>query len=246
MPKIAEFIIVLVVSFSVCLTLMALFFFILINKYRRNLEKKQKEAINNLIIGQDNERQRLARDLHDEIGPQLSSIVMMIGSIKTDNSENTELVADIRNTVKASLQDVRRISHDLMSQALVKYGLVEGVNEMVQRRRDSHLKINFQTNSTGMEYSDHIKSHLFKITQELLYNTDKHSKATEVSIILTLNHTSQSLVYIYKDNGIGNPMFNDAEAGIGLKNIKTRVSLMNGTIEIDMKSGFTAIIELNY
>lgn len=246
MPKIAEFIIVLVVSFSVCLTLMALFFFILINKYRRNLEKKQKEAINNLLIGQDNERQRLARDLHDEIGPQLSSIVMMIGSIKIDNPENAELVADIRNTIKASLQDVRRISHDLMSQSLVKYGLVEGINEMIQRRKTSQLKIHFQTNSSGMEYSDHIKSHLFKITQELLYNTDKHSQATEVTIVLTLNHGTQNLVYTYNDNGIGNPMFKDSEAGIGLKNIKTRVGLMNGTIDIDMKNGFTTMIKLNY
>lgn len=246
MPKIAEFIIVLVVSFSVCLTLMAFFFFVLIDKYRRNLEKKQKEALNNLSIGQDNERQRLARDLHDEIGPKLSSIVMSVDFLKTQNEEQNEILAEVKATLKDSIQDVRRISHDLMSQSLIKFGLVEGINEMISRRRDKTIWIDFKSNSTGMEYSDMIKSNLFKITQELLHNTDKHSGADHVAIDLTLHPQTRALIYSYSDNGKGNPTYVSDEAGIGIKNIETRVNLMNGNIHLDMKQGFKTVIELTY
>lgn len=246
MSKIAEFILVLVASFSVCLTLMAFFFFVLTEKYRKNLEKKQKEALNNISIGQDNERQRLSRDLHDEIGPMLASIVTSVDFLKTNDQEQNEILSEIKNTLKESIQDVRRISHDLMSQSLIKYGLVEGIKEMIQRRKNSKFKINFNSNSNGMEYSDLIKSNLYKINQELIYNTEKHSDADAVEIQINLNPTSRELIYLYSDNGAGNKDFHKENSGIGLKNIETRVDMMNGKIAIDMGKGFKAEIKLNY
>lgn len=246
MSQLAEFIIVLVVSFSVILTLMTLFFFVLISKYRQNLTRKQNEALNNLIIGQDEERERLARDLHDEMGPQLAAVIFTVDSIKSSDAAIQDAVNDTKTELKKAIKDLRKISHDLMSQSLIKFGLKAAIEELIDRQSEDAIKIEFNTNSNGLEFDDKIKSHLFKITQELIYNSNKYSEASMINIDLVLDEEKRFLQYHYKDNGKGNPKFNAQDAGIGLKNIKTRVGLMNGHFEVNMNSGFNAEISLNY
>lgn len=245
MSQLAEFVIVLVGSFSVILILMAIFFFVLINKYRRNLLKKQNEALTNFILGQDEERERLARDLHDEMGPQLSNIIFTIDQIKVDHPQVQAVVAETKQEIKKSIQDIRTIAHDLMSQSLMRFGLTEAINEMIERQSANAIQVIFTSNSDGTEYDDRIKSHLFKITQEMVYNSNKHSKASNISIEITIDPLKRSLIYIYKDNGVGRKD-EQPVAGIGLKNIRTRVELMKGQFELSMKAGFYAKISLNY
>lgn len=245
MSQLAEFVIVLVGSFSVILILMAIFFFVLINKYRRNLQKKQNEVLTNFILGQDEERERLARDLHDEMGPQLSNIIFTIDQIKLDNPQVRSVVAEAKQEIKKSIQDIRTIAHDLMSQSLMRFGLIEAINEMIERQSANAIKVSFTSNSDGKEYSDIIKSHLFKITQEMVYNSNKHSKASNISIEITIDPEKRSLVYIYKDNGVGRTD-EQPVVGIGLKNIRTRVELMKGHFELNMKEGFYAKITITY
>ncbi len=246
MSQLAEFILVLVGSFSIILMLMTVFFFVLISKYRQNLIKKQNEALNNLIIGQDTERERLSRDLHDEMGPRLSSVLLSIGSIHSPDARISEMVEETKIELKSAIQDIRKISHDLMSLTLVKFGLIAAIEELIDRLNPGAIKVEFISNSDGQEYDDKIKSHLFKITQELIYNSNKYSGATLISINLKINPEKRFLQYIYTDNGKGNPNYNPADAGIGLKNIKTRVGLMDGQFEVEMIKGFKAEITLNY
>lgn len=246
MSKVVEFIIVLAVTFSVVLTLMAIFFFVLINKYRKNLTKKQNESLSNFILGQEEERQRLARDLHDEMGPQLAGIIFTVDRVKSADPKVQELISETKAELKKAIQEVRQISHALMSQSLIKYGLTEAIHELIDRQPKSSIPIEFAYNSTGLEYNDDIKSHLFKITQEMVYNSNKHSQATQISIEIKIDEDKRMLDYIYKDNGKGNPEFNPLEAGIGLKNIKTRVEMMNGKIELDLKTEFYCFIKITY
>lgn len=246
MSQLAVFVIVLVGSFSIVLILMAFFFFVLINKYRKNLLKKQAEALNNFILGQDEERQRLARDLHDEMGPHLSNIIFTVDQIKENSQGIAEIVDSTKQQIKKAIQDIRTISHDLMSQSLIKFGLVEAIKEMIERQSENAINVSFSSNSNGLEYGDTIKSHLFKITQEMVYNSNKHSKASLISLEISIDPNKRYLVYTYKDNGVGNKNFNTQDAGIGLKNIKTRVELMNGQIEINMSDGFYSRITLTY
>ncbi len=246
MSKIVEFLIVLSLTFSIVFTVMAIFFFVLINKFRKNLALKQKEALTNFILGQEEERQRLARDLHDEMGPQLAGIIFTVDRIKTEDAAVQELIVETKAELKKAIQEVRHISHALMSQSLIKYGLIEAIQELMDRQPKSAIPIEFSYNSTGLEYNDDIKSHLFKITQEMVYNSNKHSKASLITIEVNIDEDKRSLEYVYKDNGVGNPNFNPLEAGIGLKNIKTRVEMMNGEIELNLKSGFNCLIKINY
>lgn len=235
----------MVLSFSVTLTLMAFFFFLLINRYRRSLEKKRREAIANLLTGQENERERLARDIHDEIGPRLSLLYGAMSELQTGAGKEA-LYEEMKDSLKETIANVRRVSHDLMSPSLIKYGLVEAIKENLKRRIKKTPEIQFDTNSNGMEYSDIIKSNLYKITQELIYNTEKHSNAAEVKISLMLVPSLRQLIYTYKDNGSTSKPIEEAESGIGIKNIRTRVDVMKGVLEINLIQGFYAKIVLNY
>ncbi|MCW3117718.1 MAG: two-component sensor histidine kinase [Chitinophagaceae bacterium] len=239
-------IIILVVLFTTCLFLLGVFFFILVNKYRKNLERRQREALSNLIIGQDNERQRIARDLHDEMGPELSNVIFSLDGIKSSHPEVLETVEKSKNELKAAIKRLRNISHDLMSLSLIRYGLTDAIREMVDRQSQSEIRIHYDSDATGKEMNDAVKSHLFRIAQELLYNTQKHSQATEVQIGLHLDKVKNQLLFTYSDNGIGN-QGNKETMGIGLKNIHTRVDLMQGTIEISMDKGYqcTIMVGLN-
>ncbi len=246
MSQLAEFILVLVGSFSIILMLMTVFFFVLISKYRQNLIKKQNEALNNLIIGQDTERERLARDLHDEMGPKLSNVLLSIGSIRSVDQHSVDMLEETKAELKSAIQDIRKISHDLMSLSLVKFGLKAAIEELIDRLSPDAIEVKFESNSDGIEYDNKVRSHLFKITQELIFNSNKYSQASLISIVLNVDPEKRFLHYTYSDNGVGNPDFNPAEAGIGLKNIKTRVELMNGQFDFDLQEGFKADITLNY
>ncbi len=236
----------MVVVFTLCLALMGVFFFILINTYRVSLEKRQKEALRNLILGQDNERERLSRDLHDQMGPHLSAVAAMVSSIKTDKPEQDELLKEVKDELWNAAQEVRNISHDLMSTSLRKYGLMEAIRKLIKRSVNDSLKIELTTNSEAEELSDIQISNLYNIVRELVYNTIKHSGADSVNILFRIDNVKRSLFFTYSDNGKGNPDFDPRKAGIGLSNIKTRVKLLDGEIEIDLKNGFLCRIELNY
>jgi len=243
MQEIQNLVIIMLIVFTTGLSLMGVFFFILINKYRKNLEKRQREALNNIIVGQDNERVRIARDLHDEMGPELSNIIFTLDGVKTQEPEIREMIEVSKGELKAAVQRLRNISHDLMSLSLIRYGLSDAIKEMIERQAQNELKIDFQSNCSGLDFNDAVKSHLFKISQELLYNTHKHSQATEVHMRLNQDTVKKHLEFTYSDNGIGN-QGQKTTMGIGLKNIYTRVDLMNGKVQINMDNGFACNISV--
>lgn len=244
MPEKEKLILMLVIVFTISIAVMVVFFFILINKFRISLDKRQKVALNNLIIGQDNERERLARDLHDQMGPQLSAIHLIIDEVKTHDRETADLIVEIKTELKNAIQEIRHISHDLKSQSLVRYGLLEALKEMSKRQERSGITIGINANIENLMLSERQSAHIYKIAQELIYNSIKHGQAKNADIELHSNQSKNEFKLIYQDNGKGNPDFDPDKAGIGLKNIQTRVRLMNGEIEFDMNKGFRCELKM--
>lgn len=235
----------MVLVFTILLALMCVFFFILIRIFQQNLEKRQKEALRNLIIGQDNERERLSRDMHDQLGPQLNAIAMYADSIKTNDAELRSSLNEIKVELWNTVKEVRNISHDLMSTSLRKYGLVEAIRKLIARNK-SGVKIDFEYDTDAEHLSDLQISNLYNIIRELVYNTIKHAQATEAYIKFETDTVSRTMGFTYHDNGKGDANFNPKEVGIGLNNIRTRVKIMDGKVDFDLRKGFLCTIKFAY
>lgn len=237
--------ITMVIVFTFFLALMCVFFFILIRIFQQNLERRQKEALKNLIIGQDNERERLSRDMHDQLGPQLNAIAMYADSIKTNDAALKVSLDEIKEELWNSVKEVRNISHDLMSTSLRKYGLIEAIKKLIARNK-SGLNIELESDTDTELLSDLQISSLYNIIKELVYNTIKHAEASKAMIKFEVNSDSKTFFFTYKDNGKGNANFNQKEVGIGLNNIRTRVKIMDGKVDFDMSNGFLCTIKFAY
>ena len=239
-----ELTIELIIVFSCFLLVMGSSFFLLFSKYHKSLKLKQKEALNNLIVGQDNERERISRDLHDEMKPDLASLIHKIDEINSKEPNILEVKKQAKLTIKKIIQDIRRISHDLAPLILTKFGLSNSIQELIDTYKGK-IKIEFTSNCEGKVFNDKTEAHLSKIIKELISNTKTHSQANLISIVLLYNFQKHELELAYSDNGIGFKKKDQKTSGIGLKNIVTRVGLMNGTIKIDGNKGFKAKIAVN-
>ncbi|MDP2175711.1 MAG: histidine kinase [Bacteroidota bacterium] len=232
---------ILVLVFSLTLLIMGVFFTVLIIIYFKKINLKQKESLNNILIGQENERERLSRDLHDELGPTLSTIIFTVDAIKTDNEENNKNKELAKNQLKESIAKVRQISHNLTSLSLKKYGLVNAISELIDSNKNGNQTFVFTTNCQNSKFIKENEIHLYKIIQELIINTQKHSEANK--IIIDLQNYNNKFYFEYSDDGNGFKERSILNEGIGMKNIYTRVGLINAKIQVIGEKGFNLKIE---
>ena len=212
--------------------------------YRYRLKKQkiafQEELFTSNLNSQEEEKKRIARELHDGVGQQISSIKLGLENIDRSQLEADKTIDDLRQLVSSTLQSVRGISHQLMPLALQRFGLVKALESLVEFMDDnSSTDYKFENfNVTNIELSDTDQIHLYRIAQELLQNVSKHSEAT--STVVQLFSQKEKLHLTISDNGVGLSLKSE-NYGIGLANIKTRVEAINGTIQISSKSGDTTI-----
>ncbi len=232
----------LIITFTVILFIMGLFFFYLFQKYHAKLTQRQQEALNNLLIGQEIERERLARDIHDTINPELSSIIFTIDRIESENNLNKDLKEKAKYSLHQSIKHVRQISHNLTSFTLSKYGLTEAIEDYVEELNSS-LTFSFESNCYNLKFNSDTKIHVFKILQELCQNSIKHSQANHVKISLT--ELKDEFIFEYKDDGKGFDNTDVFNNGIGIKNMKTRAGIIKAKLKIESHNGFFFSMNLN-
>lgn len=199
--------------------------------------KHQRELYHGTLEAIETERKRLARDLHDEVGAALSTLRLLVGQIQQSPTDqaNTEIISSKSKTlIDDTIDSVRRISNDLLPQGLEEFGLAYSVEGLCEKTMELS-NINIRLKVDNLVSIDTKKSLIvYRLIQELLNNTIKHSGAESVHLHLkTDNHT---LEIEYKDNGKG---FDFAEAyqkrSLGLKNIETRAKMINGTTKFETK-----------
>lgn len=215
---------------------------------KKNLEiNYQKELLHAVIVTQEDERQRIAQDLHDDISSKLNIVSlnsqMLIGT-KLSEKEYAEVTTNIINLTGKALENSRRIAHDLLPPVLEKFGLDAGISELaVEFNSSKAMKVYYENNIDFSTIDEKKHLHIFRILQELLNNSLKHSQASTISIVF--NTENQSAVCNYSDNGIG---FEYTHAnhlrGLGMRNVFSRVELINATISIQSapNHGFKAKI----
>ena len=199
------------------------------------LEKdKQLLAIDAMLKGQEEERSRIAKDLHDGLGGMLSGTKLSFMNMKENlvlTPENATLFDKSLSMLDNTIGDLRKVAHNLMPEALVKYGLVEALRDFCDTIQSStNLKIVYQPLGENRKLSNTAEVFIYRIIQELVNNAVKHADAKQ--IIVQLTTSSNKIGITVEDDGKG---FDTAaitnRKGDGLDNIKYRVQYLNGTID---------------
>lgn len=198
-------------------------------------ELKKENALHTLqtlVTALEEERKRIAQDLHDSLGASLASLRMQINHIYgITNSSPQPQEATLLNMVDNVSAEVRRLSHNMMPQALINMGLPAALEDLANSIQLSQkLNVSFQ----NIDYTEPIAQDkeisLYRIAQELCTNTLRHSGANHLLIQLSRHNGSATLVV--EDNGIGYFPDDVKESGIGIQNIRSRVEWLSGDMEI--------------
>jgi signal transduction histidine kinase len=207
---------------------------------RRQSETARAKLLNQLVSTQEAERARLARDLHDQLGQQLTVLRLKLEGLPETSGDHKQLRSDVDDLLSITSQldsDVDFLAWQLRPVVLDDLGLQEALRVYV-RRWAEHIKIQAQFHSTALENerpAPDIENNLYRIAQEALNNVAKHSRATKVDVLLELRDAQ--VVLIVEDNGVGFVTDQSSEDGFGLSGIRERASLLDGEMEIESKPG---------
>ena len=223
--------------------------------HRRELESvlagQEVKVVEALVEGQEHERKRLSQELHDTIGSMLATLKLQFESLTdlfdVSSSKQESKIEFTNDLLDKTCLEVRRISHNLSSGMVSKVGFIAAVRQTAQSINSSgKIEVEFVSEVDDLNLKGDAEVHLFRVVQELLSNAIKHSEATKLSVQINAHENEASI--IIEDNGKG---FDYDKAlkegkGMGLTNLNTRVSQLNGQLNIDSVAGrgTTAIIEL--
>ena len=215
------------------------------------LEKdKQLQTIDAMLQGQEEERSRIAKDLHDGLGGMLSGTKLSFIHMKENlvlTPENAVQFDKSLSMLDNTIADLRKVAHNLMPEALVKFGLQEAVRDFCNSIQSStNVKVVYQPLGKNRKLSNTAEVFTYRIIQELVNNAVKHASATQIIVQLTIN--SNKVGIAVEDDGKGfdvNTLTNSK--GAGIDNIKYRVQYFNGTIDTvtSTGNGTSVNIELN-
>lgn len=207
----------------------------------------QKEIIQSIILTQEEERKRIAQDLHDEISSNLNIINLNANLLKEGNLNKIEFETvnnGILDATEKTLESARKIAYNLLPPILDEFGFKDAVEELADSFNNSRkININYTINFPKKHLIPQNELHLFRITQELLNNSITHGKANNCNINIT--YKDNKIVYKYTDNGIGfNTNTIENRKGLGMKNIESRIALLNGKFSLisEIGEGFKIVI----
>lgn len=210
----------------------------------------QKERMQAILQMQEKERNRIAQDLHDAISAKLNVISLTTHMLLDDDSissiqkESLHHILEVNNT---TLESARKIAHDLLPPILDKFGFLAALDELIESYALTKQITISQNLQNFPELSKDFELHLFRIFQELISNSIKHGKATQMTISSTINTIGNLIVY--RDNGCGFTIDDvKRKTGLGLQNIKNRVAILGGDFKVncDEKLGTTFNIQLQH
>ncbi|GIZ08113.1 sensor histidine kinase [Flavobacterium sp. UMI-01] len=210
-------------------------------EFRNNEENTRIHSKRMLVDGMENERRRLSRELHDGVGPYLTSLKHYI----ENRVENEEKKAEMKKIVDETISEIRLMSNALMPASIDDFGIgVTLTNFIDSLKKSTTVTIEYEdlTKQESSNITNHQAINLFRICQELINNSLKHAQAKNIRI--TLSEFDEFISLFYFDDGIG---FNikTVKLGLGISNIKERVEICNGKITIDATPGNTSFeIEL--
>ena len=209
-------------------------------------ERVASDALRRVVSAQELERQRLARELHDETGQALTSILLGLKAVEDaeDGSDLAAATGQLRELVVTTLQDVRRLAVELRPKALDDFGLVPAIERLIETFREhTGIHVDLEPRLGNERLPSDVETTLYRITQEALTNVVKHAQAEHVSIVLTRRDGSVSALIEDDGRGFGT---GDKSSGLGLLGMRERIALVDGRLEVESTpgSGTTLSIEV--
>lgn len=232
------------ISLSAILLIISTLLILLRTKRKAQTDKKlainqeQKKSLVALINAQEEERKRVAKDLHDGIGQQISAISLnfqvLARKLVKENPDLNPEMEKIKRLILDTSHEIRAVSHQMMPRALTHFGLVDAIEDMIDTNfKNSDIVCRFNHQNMRERLAQEIEIGLYRVTQELVSNIIRHSQAKVADI--QLYRADSTCVLCVSDDGIG--MNSDATNGIGLTNITSRVNSLKGQLSVKSNTG---------
>ncbi|WP_299273551.1 tetratricopeptide repeat protein [uncultured Psychroserpens sp.] len=205
-------------------------------KVQELLKNQELKSINAMIEGQEGERQRIARDLHDRLGSMLSMVKVHFKSVEENieklKASNRSQYEKANTLLDNACDEVRKISHDIASGVLTKFGLVAALEDLKETLEESNrVEVEFIAHGFDARLDNNIEITIYRIVQELVSNILKYAQAKHITIQLINN--DNSLHITVEDDGIGFDYNESKDKGMGLTNVASRVYSLDGELSID-------------
>lgn len=202
--------------------------------------ERQLLATDAVLQGQEDERSRLARDLHDGLGGILSGAKFTFDAMKDNmimTAENQKAFSRGMDLLETSIRELRRVAHNMMPESLVRTGLPQAVRDLCADYQQHHVNIIYQEYGLDdVQFKQSVSITVYRIIQELLNNALRHAQAS--AIIVQLSYHNNLLQLTVEDNGKGFPKQQTSPSrGMGWANIRSRVEYLNGTIDMNSSEG---------
>jgi signal transduction histidine kinase len=235
---------------SLLFLMVSILLFILYKQYRKQKDKEiislkreqQVKTLESLILGEEKERFRIAKELHDGVNGDLSAIKYKLTSLL---EKNNIVINEAVEMIDKSCEHVRAISHNLIPPSLEKFNLIEAVDDYCASANDIHEpEITFQHIGKEVNIPKKVEVNIFRIIQEIITNSIKHAKATEINV--QVSNQNNNLQITIEDNGVGFNKDKVSGDGIGLKNIQSRVDYLNASLDlVSNNKGTSYTIEID-
>ncbi len=225
---------IIIITFAFSIILIGVI--LLINTYHKSIELKNKEIFTSIILAEEKERERLARDVHDELGGIITSARLKIGSIAADDlaKEDQLKLIEVEAVLEMASVSARNASMALSPVALKKFGL-EGALNTFPNLYSTHQAV-FEINCTVHELNSSVEIGIFRMISEIVNNSIKYAQAKNINIDLSIND-KEDLIITVLDNGIGFDLKLISENSNGIRNIQNRCEVLNGQLRIDTTPG---------
>ena len=226
---------------SVCLSIGVMYahkLFKYIDRLNRQRQLLNKRILTAVLRTEEKARSRFSKELHDGLGPLLSSARMSLSALSREerSADQREIIDNTTYVIDEAIRSLREISNNLSPHVLNDFGLARGVQNFIDKSVAMHdVKIRFTTNLRSERYDTDIEVILYRVICELINNSLKHAACTAVNLSLAQN--GSELTLDYTDNGRGfNPQAM-MDCGMGLSNIASRINSLGGTFDISSSKG---------
>ncbi len=216
---------------------------------QQNILQQREEATINILTAEEKERKRIAAELHDGVGQLMTAawlnLQVMEKQMDGIKDEQQQLLNKTALLVGESCKEVRQVSHNMMPNALLKKGLVNAIREFTQQIDRSVISINLQAEGLHAPLDSITETILYRVIQECMNNTIKHASATELDI--SIHNNTDGISVLIEDNGKGfdTSIINNETDGLGLQNIRSRISFLKGTVHWDSSPGNGTVVAIH-